>query len=304
MPDTATRRSDSDPWPIVVGVDGSQTSYQAVAWAAVEAESRGWPLHIVVAYGVQSSREPWTAHGMVEHAAVRDEARRVLAEAVRTAHHAAPEDTIALTTETVEEPALATLIERSERARMIVVGNRGRGAIRRAVLGSVSTGLARRAHCPVAIVHGEPDFGRSTLDRSVVVGVDGSENSLPAVRMAFEEASLRKAPLIAVHAWSEVSGFDLEVAGWNAIRQHEDVLLAEALAGFAEEFPDVRVERHIRCDTPVRTLLDFADGAQLLVVGSHGRGGFDAMVLGSVSTAVLYAATCPVLVVRSQSATR
>ncbi|MGW4353251.1 universal stress protein [Nocardia sp. NPDC004582] len=304
MPDTATR-PDSSPRPIVVGADGSQTSYQAVAWAAAEAASRGWPLHIVVAYGVQSSREPWTAHGMAEHAAVRDEARRVLAEAARIAHHVAPEDTISLTAETVDELVLPTLIERSARARMMVVGNRGRGAIRRAVLGSVSAGLARRAHCPVAIVHGEPDIGISAaMDRPVVVGVDGSENSLPAVRMAFEEASLRKAPLIAVHAWSDTSGFDLEVVGWETIRQQEDALLAESLAGFAEQFPDVRVERHVRCDTAVRTLLEFADGAQLLVVGSRGRGGFDAMVLGSVSTALLHTATCPVLVVRPQSAPR
>ncbi|MFE3098847.1 universal stress protein [Nocardia tengchongensis] len=303
MPDTATP-SDSSARPVVVGVDGSPTSYQAVAWAAAEAAARGWPLHIVVAFGVQPSREPWTARGVAEHAAVRDEARRVLAEAARIAHRVAPEDTISLTAEAVDELVLPTLIERSARARMMVVGNRGRGAIRRALLGSVSAGLARRSHCPVAIVHGESDIGRTAADRPVVVGVDGSENSLSAVRMAFEEASQRKAPLIAVHAWSDTSGFDLEVVGWEAIRQSEDVLLAENLAGFAEEFPDVSVERHVRCDTPVRTLLDFADGAQLLVVGSHGRGGFDAMVLGSVSAALLHAAACPVLVVRPQPVPR
>ncbi|MEC3957886.1 universal stress protein [Nocardia sp. CDC153] len=304
MSDTTAPEPDTSPRPIVVGVDGSQISYQAVAWAAVEAELRQWPLHLVVAYGVQSGREPFTALGVAEKGAVRSEGLRVLAEAARIAHHAAPGNTFSLTSEAVDELALPALMRRSARARMMVVGNRGRGAIRRAVLGSVSTGLARHAHCPVTVVHGDLDIERLGVDRPVIVGVDGTENSLPAVRMAFEEASLRKAPLIAVHSWCDTSGFDLEVVGWETIRQSEDVLLAEGLAGFGEEFPDVSVERHVTYETPVRALLDYSDRAQLLVVGTHGRGGFAGVVLGSVSTALLHVANCPVLVVRSQEESR
>lgn len=232
-------------------------------------------------------------------AAVRGEAERVLVEAVRVARQAAPEEALTITVAALDDLALPALIALSSRARMLVVGSRGRGAIRRAVLGSVSTGLSRRAHCPVAVVRVPVGTDRDDSIGPIVVGVDGTENSLAATRMAFQEASQRKAPLIAVHAWGDTSGYDLPVHGWEAIHQTEDVLLGEGLAGFAEEFPDVVVERHVVCDTPVRALLDFAAGAQLLVVGSHGRGGFAGLGLGSVSTAMLHSAECPVLVVRS-----
>ncbi|WP_067822185.1 universal stress protein [Nocardia inohanensis] len=284
--------------PVVAGVDGSEISYQAVAWAAAEAVLRHRPLRIVLAYGLPIGRETRTSLGAAEMAAMRAEAERVLTEAARVARHAASEPTLDITTEAIDDLVLPTLIERSKQAALMVVGNRGRGAIRRAVLGSVSTGLSRYAHCPVAVVHGDAEAGAGS--KPIVVGVDGSANSLPAVRMAFEEASRREVPLIAVHAWSDSSGFDLEVVGWNTIRKTEDVLMAEGLAGFGEEFPDVKVERYVVCDTPVRALLEHAAGAQLLVVGTHGRSGFAGLVLGSVSTALLHDAECPVLVVRSR----
>lgn len=300
MADTAAPRPDSSERPLVAAVDGSEISYRAVAWAAVEAELRHWPLHIVVAYGVPLGRETRTALSAAERSALRSDADRVLGEAVRIARDAAPGNTIGITTEALDELVLPALIERSKHARMMVVGNRGRGAIRRAVLGSVSTGLSRHANCVVAVVHGDSETDSAAARKPVVVGVDGTENSLPAIRVAFEEASRRKVPLIAVHAWSDTSGFDLEVVGWDSIRRNQDLLLAEGLAGFAEEFSDVAVERYVAADTPVRALLEHADGAQLLVVGTHGRSGFAGVVLGSVSTALLYSAQCPVLIVRSR----
>lgn len=298
MADTTAPTSPAT--PIIAAVDGSEISYQAVAWAAAEAESHRWPLHIVLAYGAALGRETRTSLGAAEKAAMRAEAERVLAEAARVARHTVTDPDLAVTTEAIDDLVLPTLIERSQRARMMVVGNRGRGAIRRAVLGSVSTGLSRYAHCPVAVVHGRSETDPGAASKPVVVGVDGTDNSLPAVRMAFEEAAHRQVPLMAVHAWSDSSGFDLEVVGWETIHKTEEVLLSEGLAGLAEEFPDVKVERYIAQDTPVRALLQHADGAQLLVVGSHGRSGFAGVVLGSVSTALLHSAECPVLVVRSQ----
>ncbi|APA98954.1 universal stress protein [Nocardia seriolae] len=303
MPETVAPQPNSSPRPIVVAVDGSPTSYRAVAWAAVEAELRRLPLEIVIAYGVEPSREPWTALGVAERAAVHAEAASVPAEATRIARHTVPGETVSVTGAAVDEPVLSALVARSATARMMVVGDRGRGAIRRAVLGSVSSGLARRAECPVAVVHGEPDVERGA-DGPVVVGVDGTANSLPAVRMAFEEASRRKVPLIAVHAWSDSSGFDLEVLGWDAIRERADLQLSEWLADCGDEFPDVTVERRVSGDTPVRALLEYADAAQLLVVGTHGRGGLGRLALGSVSTALLHAAACPVLVVGSRETPR
>ncbi|WP_067537014.1 universal stress protein [Nocardia crassostreae] len=285
--------------PIVVAVDGSEISYQAVAWAAGEAEMRQVPLHIITSFPVTVGDEPRTALGAAELAAVRRDGERVLAEATRIARHAARSENLPLTTEFTFELITPTLLSMSRRARMLVVGNRGRGAVRRAVLGSVSTAVARHAHCPVAVVHGVAETDPGSPGKPVVVGVDGTENSLPAIESAFEEASRRKADLIAVHAWSNSTGYDLPVVGWDGIRETQDVLLAESLAGCGERYPEVRVERVVACDTPVRALLEHAEGAQLLVVGSHGRGGFQGMLLGSVSTALLHLAQCPVLVVRA-----
>ncbi|MRH87606.1 universal stress protein [Nocardia sp. SYP-A9097] len=298
MTENAVPATDSVNQPIVAAADGSEISYQAVAWAAVEAELLRCPLHIITSFGIVHELESRSALSAAEKSALRSEGERVLAEALEVARHAAPSGTLAVTTELTFELITPTLLDRSRQARMLVVGNRGRGAIRRALLGSVSTALSRHAHCPVAVVHGVAKTGADTDGKPIVVGVDGTANSLPAIELAFQEASRRKAPLIAVRAWSDSSGFDLPVVGWDVIRETEEVLLSRSLESFAERYPDVRFERYIACDTPVRALLEHAEGAQLLVVGSHGRSGFSGMVIGSVSTALLHTASCPVLVVR------
>ncbi|NNH69285.1 universal stress protein [Nocardia uniformis] len=297
MTDEAAVTHDPNNPPIIVAVDGSANSYQAVGWAAVEADLRRCPLHIITSYAIPTARVPVTSLGTAELAWVRADGRRVLTEASAIARHSASGDTV-VTTELIFDPIVATLIGRSRHARLVVVGNRGRGAIRRAVLGSVSTSLTRHAHCPVVVVHDMPETDPTAEHRPIVVGVDGSANSMPAVAMAFEQASRRKVGLIAVHAWSDTTGWDLPVIGWEALHETQEALLAESLAGFAEQFPEVSVERVVACDTPVRALLEHAEGAQLIVVGSHGRGGFAGMTLGSTSTALLHLAECPVLVVR------
>ncbi|GAB4585565.1 universal stress protein [Nocardia sp. IFM 10818] len=298
MADNVLPAPDAGNLPIVAASDGSEISYQAVAWAAAEAELRGCPLRIITSYAITVGQDPRTVYGAAEMAGLRRDGERVLGEALRIARHAVPDESLEITTELTFDLITPTLLGLSKRARMLVVGNRGRGAVRRAVLGSVSTALTRHAHCPVAVIHGLSESDPGSSGKPVVVGVDGTENSLPAVEMAFDEASRRKVTLIAVHAWSDTTGYDLPVVGWDGIRETEDVLLGESLAGFGERYPDVRVERVVACDTPVRALLEQADGAQLLVVGSHGRGGFSGMLLGSVSTALLHLSGCPVLVVR------
>ncbi|MGV9665273.1 universal stress protein [Nocardia niigatensis] len=288
---------------VVVGTDGSEISYQAVAWAAVEADLRGCPLRIVTSYAnpiVPGAPEL----DPDDRRDLRQQAQQVLSDAVHIAMHAVPGASLHITTELIFDLIAGALIDRSRRAQLLVVGNRGLGAVRRAVLGSVSTALARHAHCPVAVVHGISETDPASASKPVVVGVDGSPNSLPAVELAFQEASQRKVDLIAVHAWSDTSGFDLPVLGWDSIRSTQDVLLEAALAGYVARYPEVTVRRIVACDTPVRSVLEQAENAQLVVVGSHGRGGFEGMVLGSVSTALLHLAPCPVLVVRQPSQKR
>jgi len=133
----------------------------------------------------------------------------------------------------------------------------------------------------------------------VLLGVDGSPASEGATALAFDEASRRGVGLVALHAWSDVGVFPVLEVDWDAYEQEGRELLAQRLAGWQEQYPDVDVQRRIVCDRPARWLIDEAKKAQLVVVGSRGRGGFKGMLLGSVSTAVAESAAPPVIVVRS-----
>jgi nucleotide-binding universal stress UspA family protein len=134
------------------------------------------------------------------------------------------------------------------------------------------------------------------------VGIDGSPKSELATAIAFDEASRRKVGLTALHTWSDVSVFDSIISlpgpGWQALRAVEDETLAERLAGWSERYPDVPVRRLIARIEPAVQLVDASESAQLVVVGSHGRGGFAGMLLGSVSAAVVLMARAPVIVAR------
>ena len=186
-------------------------------------------------------------------------------------------------------------------ARMIVLGTRGLGAVRGALLGSVTAALATHSRCPVVVV---PSGDTPPDDGPVVVGVDGTTNSEPAIEAAFTEASLRGVPLVAVHAWSDVD-FDtlpaaVENLPWEALGTSEEASLAESLAGWRERFPDVDVHKVVVRDRAVDQLLERSRPAQLVVVGSHGRGGFRGMLLGSTSRSLLHRIDRPLMIVRDR----
>jgi len=181
---------------------------------------------------------------------------------------------------------------------MIVVGSRGHGRVERVLLGSVSAGLIHHAHCPVAVIHDEMSTASQPSQLPVVVGIDGSPASELATAIAFDEASWRGVELIAVHAWSDAHVSEVPSIKWSAQQAIGEEALAERLAGWRERYPDVAVRRKIVLDAPAHHLLEEAESSQLLVVGSHGRGGFSGMLLGSVGTAVAQAAQVPVIVAR------
>ena len=131
------------------------------------------------------------------------------------------------------------------------------------------------------------------------VGIDGSPASEAATALAFDEASRRGVELVALHAWSDIAVFPALGMDWHNRESQGQEVLAERLAGWQEQYPDVPVKRLLVCDRPSRWLLEESERAQLVVVGSHGRGGFRGMLLGSVSSAVAQAATVPVIVVRT-----
>jgi nucleotide-binding universal stress UspA family protein len=198
------------------------------------------------------------------------------------------------------------LVDFSENADLIVVGCLGTGTLRGRHLGSVSSALIRSARCPVAVIHHGLDLEADAAHAPVLVGIDGSPESESAIAIAFDEASRRKVALTALHAWSDVGASDAIVSfpgpGWPALRAREDEILAERLAGWGERYPDVPVNRLIVRDDPARQLMVSSEWAQLVVVGSHGSGGFAAMLFGSVSAAAVLLAHAPIIVARESLA--
>lgn len=283
--------------PIIVGVDGSPASRVAVDWAARDAALRGADLklvHVLVPPAVMAFPEVPMPPGFMEWQ--DEEGRRLLDSAVKTVEEAGAE--VEVSTDMVSGPAVPVLADLSSSAQMIVVGCRGHGALARGLLGSISTGLAHHAHCPVAIIHDEDPLMPHPSKAPVVVGVDGSPASENAVAIAFEQASFRGVDLLAVHAWSDTGVFEFPGADWSTLQAAGEQTLSERLAGWQERYPDVLVRRVVVADKPAHQLLEQAESAQLLVVGSHGRGGIAGMLLGSVSTSVLHGARMPVIVAR------
>ncbi|WP_236790881.1 universal stress protein [Amycolatopsis sp. GM8] len=265
--------------PIVVGVDGSPSSDQAVRWAAAEAARRGSTLLLVHAWFTPSPA-PYTPVSLPRsyRDAIREQGTAWLSQAAALARAVAPE--LPVRTELLAGLPAELLVRVSREAQLVVLGSRGPGGFTGLLVGSVAVALAARAHCPVVVVRGTENSGSGP----VVVGVDGSELSDAAVTFAFDAASTREVPLVAVHA-----GTDTPVAD-------ERRLLSERLAGWRAKYPEVTVEERVVSDRPSRALL--ATGAQLIVVGSRGRGALAGLGLGSTSQAVLQHAECPVVVVR------
>jgi nucleotide-binding universal stress UspA family protein len=283
--------------PIIVGVDGSPASRVAVDWAARDAARRGADLklvHVLVPPAVMAFPEVPMPPGFMEWQ--DEDGRRLLDSAVKTVEEAGAQ--VEVSTDMVSGPAVPVLADLSSSAQMIVVGCRGHGALARGLLGSISTGLAHHAHCPVAIIHDEDPLMPHPSKAPVVVGVDGSPASENAVAIAFEQASFRGVDLLAVHAWSDTGVFEFPGADWSTLQAAGEQTLSERLAGWQERYPDVPVRRVVVADKPARQLLEQAESAQLLVVGSHGRGGIAGMLLGSVSTSVLHGARLPVIIAR------
>lgn len=283
---------------ILVAVDGSAESHAAVRWAAHEGLLRDLAVtvvHVVAPVVVTwpvanlgSSFSQWqeeSAQYVVEQA--QKQIRAEVGEA------RPPEVQVHVLYDNVA----SGLVHMSGDADMIVAGSRGLGAIGGAILGSVSRTLLHHAHCPVVVVHAV-EAPAVDGDAPVLVGIDGSPASEAATALAFDEASRRRVDLVALHAWSDVGTFPVLGIDWHQYEDAGHEVLGERLAGWQEQYPDVRVQRRIVCDQPARRLIDESQNAQLVILGSRGRGGFAGMLLGSVSTAVAEMAQCPVVVVR------
>ncbi|MGW5140837.1 universal stress protein [Nocardia beijingensis] len=284
--------------PIVAGTDGSEQSIVAVRWAAQTAALRDAPLHIalVMESSLGSADDDPPRPAALLRVREADEAIERAADAAVAAAHSVRD--IAIGTEIRTAHIATALVERSRNAAMLVVGTRGIGRVQRVLLGSVSSAVARGADCPVAVVPAEtPLWDRANI-APVIVGVDGSTAEQAAIGLAAAEASLRGVDLVAVHTWGEVEPLAAIGTDLAAARRTEEALLATALAGWQERYPELTIQREVVRDRPERRLLERSREGQLLVVGNRGRGTLRRLLFGSVGDALLRAVDRPIVIAR------
>ena len=270
---------------IVVGYDGSPGSGDALRWAAREAKARGTTLTVCLAWTPDHITLPTESdlcylarqHGQVILARGLPYAESVLgARRVRA--------------ELADGSAAHVLCERSKTADMVVVGCRGQSELPGLLLGSVAWQVAGHACGRVVVVRGAWRPANQSPG-PVVVGADGSPEALAAIAFAFEEAALRGVPLVAVCALTDSVG---RLGEGHQVEEDFGKLMAYE----AKEHPEATVVQRVLAGTPRVELLTALADAQMLVVGSRGRGGLEGMRLGSVAQAVLQHAPCPVAVAR------
>lgn len=293
---------------VIVGVDGTDSSRHALEWSAHQASVRGFGLRIVAAAG------PLASVGVFVRSTHADplppdetdtrNATRLLEYAADWASRLFPELEVRTRLSWVR-PTEALLAEAdAPGAAVVVVGSRGLGGVVAAFVGSVGIELAARSPVPVVVLPHEHAAAHGVRGR-IIVGVDGSEPSRKAAGFAFSQAEFTEAELIAVSAWQPLVAF-AAATGPIPPELFDDTTAAEAARQALEEeiddlrlrHPSVSVRTHVVRAHPVVALLEEATPADLIVVGSRGRGGFRGLLLGSVSHSVLHGAKGPVAILR------
>lgn len=289
--------------PVVVGVDGSGAALRAARWASVVAERLSAPLLIMHA-GPSLGHNPTDAIAQLKAGAIvaqRESAMSIL----DSAEHAvrAQSNALHVMRADVTAPAEEVLVELSRAARMIVVGSDEVSLGSAILLGSTTTIVATNSVCPVVAWRGD---AITPTTRPIVVGVDGDRDSQMAISAAFDTAHRLGAGIIAVHAWSTRRGPAVvtlpSVIDWKEVESGERKRLSERLNPWRQRYPDVDVKCVVEMEKPSRALLRHVRGAQLVVVGSRGRGLFAGAVLGSTGLNLLHHSAIPVMICRPAEA--
>lgn len=279
--------------PVVVGTDGSERSVQAVDWAAREAAMRDLPLQIVSVIPRRPSIDWFTSPDQLTPM-LRQTTEEALEAAAESANMTAPGVTVDTSLLTGEPgPVLA---DRAERASMLVVGSHGAGGVAAKALGSVSGYLAAHATCPVVIDRGVP----APACQQILVGVRNLDDSETPLAFAFEEAAHRGAHLVVVQAWYRIRSPGAHRAAITPAQASAEALirLHQLIERWRDKYPDVQAGEEIIHDDPHRALVGLSALADLLVLGRRpGRIANTDTPLGSVTSALLHRAQCPVTVV-------
>lgn len=299
---------------VVVGIDGSQGGRAALRTALLAAAARRARLEVVSTYPVAL---PWTADAptdVVDLTAVRADTNaraRAFIDEVRA--EMLVEDVpglVSLEVRVVVEGGAAApiLVKRAAGADLLVVGSRGRSAVRSVLLGSVALHCVTHAPCPVVVAHGDPG-GVGARGRHVAVGLDGSDAALGALREAVAEARRRRTDLDVVVAytvadvWTDPYAFVGPSVGELRARVQDEAerlvaTVTAEVAGAGEPLPGLHV--HLVEGAAQEVLVENTVDAAMLVVGSRGRGAFRGLLLGSVALYCAMHARCPVTVVHPE----
>jgi|HigsolmetaAR201D_1030396.scaffolds.fasta_scaffold05286_5 nucleotide-binding universal stress UspA family protein len=281
-----------------VGYDGSPGARRALEWAAAEAARRHGSVRVVACVIAPVAAEPWyVPPAVIDIHQVQEDTLRHLQEAVvpfRAQHPGVRFDL-----EARLGPAPGELVDAAGEDGVLVVGSRGHERFDALRLGSVAHAVARRARCPVVIV---PDVDVAQLHGRVVVGVDGSADADEALRLACREAELRDAELLLVHAWDYPYATELGTSEACDRAQVDGALVLEEAVRRARDLWAGPIKDKLVRGRAASALLEEAGTADLLVVGSRGRGAVRSFLFGSVSTEVSDRAPCPVMVVRAEAA--
>ncbi|MFD4209314.1 universal stress protein [Micromonospora tulbaghiae] len=283
---------------ILVGYDGSSDAAVALNWALDEAGRSGRPVRLAYVFEwltVTGWIGPGVAPGVWPDEAARQQVEELVRKAATDA--AADRPGLAVHGEVFDGPPALVLQERSADAGMLVLGSRGHGGFGGLLAGSTAVSVTAHAHCPVVVVRD----GQAATSGPVVVGSDGSESALRALGFAVERAAQRDVPLRVLRAWEPPGDrwvppdFDPE-----QVAASERAAAEAELAPWRESFPDVPVEIEAVPGSASALLVEASRSAQLVVVGSRGRGGLRGMLLGSVSQQLIQHSHCPVAVVRER----
>lgn len=286
---------------IIVGVDGSDPSDQALRWAVREAELHGVELHAVLTWGLLDQHHPG-GESRFDDAYDLAHAEAALDSYVTKAVGSPPP--VPITLRPINDlPARGLLDAAAGEDALLVIGSRGRGGFKGLLLGSVSQQCLHHATSPVAIIRAGTELPNHQPGR-IVVGVDGSDTARRALAWAAEEARVRGAQLEVVHTWQipYAGGYPyaLGAPDLDQIEQAARALLDEMVDALDESQLVEPAERNAASGDPAAVLLDVAQAADLLVLGSRGVGGFTGLLLGSTAHHVVHHATCPVVVVPPQ----